>query len=362
MAAETSPTATTLKVKRRKLKKKKSFKEKLFSLSDRKSSSSKPKLQHGSSSANSSVPRGKHHLHNNVNIHLSQSSGSKLSIFIQETFDKLTNTPPNRSIRSVSSPNMTIDPMKLMRLSPSSHDMTPKSLWRPSLDMIYTDPLLLCALIAFQERSYNSESILFLQSVHHLNAQIDALIESEKEHKSDESEIDESIYDIFKLYLSRAADYQVSHLVLLFCVQLIQPMKHAQINVSSECFSNATAMCHPQFVSTCDTEDKRKIFDQAVSEIEHLMINSVLGLFYESREFQSIARNCKQSPTVSPLTKPSHAPIQLSLSQCTVSMETPAAVVSPISIEIETADHDEAFDNDVDELVFLDPDYFESLN
>eukprot|EP01083_Nonionella_stella_P071131 190890_1 len=342
MAAETSPTATTLKVKRRKLKKKKSFKEKLFSLSDRKSSSSKPKLQHGSSSANSSVPRGKHHLHNNVNIHLSQSSGSKLSIFIQETFDKLTNTPPNRSIRSVSSPNMTIDPMKLMRLSPSSHDMTPKSLWRPSLDMIYTDPLLLCALIAFQERSYNSESILFLQSVHHLNAQIDALIESEKEHKSDESEIDESIYDIFKLYLSRAADYQ--------------------INVSSECFSNATAMCHPQFVSTCDTEDKRKIFDQAVSEIEHLMINSVLGLFYESREFQSIARNCKQSPTVSPLTKPSHAPIQLSLSQCTVSMETPAAVVSPISIEIETADHDEAFDNDVDELVFLDPDYFESLN
>eukprot|EP01084_Bolivina_argentea_P123007 218008_1 len=342
MAAETSPTATTLKVKRRKLKKKKSFKEKLFSLSDRKSSSSKPKLQHGSSSANSSVPRGKHHLHNNVNIHLSQSSGSKLSIFIQETFDKLTNTPPNRSIRSVSSPNMTIDPMKLMRLSPSSHDMTPKSLWRPSLDMIYTDPLLLCALIAFQERSYNSESILFLQSVHHLNAQIDALIESEKEHKSDESEIDESIYDIFKLYLSRAADYQ--------------------INVSSECFSNATAMCHPQFVSTCDTEDKRKIFDQAVLEIEHLMINSVLGLFYESREFQSIAHNCKQSPTVSPLTKPSHAPIQLSLSQCTVSMETPAAVVSPISIEIETADHDEAFDNDVDELVFLDPDYFESLN
>lgn len=133
--------------------------------------------------------------------------------------------------------------------------------WRPSLCIIYKDELLLNALIAFCEKRYNAENILFLLAVRHLaNDGID-----------DGDGMNEHIDSIYDLYIVSSAKYK--------------------INVSYACYMDVISK-----ISTfrrMTMMEKCQLFNHCVDEIERLMAVSVLPSFYNSKYFQNVAAKSK---------------------------------------------------------------------
>lgn len=136
---------------------------------------------------------------------------------------------------------------------------TPKIRWRPSLRVIYDDAVVLSALTAYMERSFNAENVLFLIAVREL-------LDVDEEHIDDAIE---SIYDHF------------------IGLDAISP-----VNLSYECLMQT--LWQRGQLSTYDTTAKRALFVVCVTEIEQLMLTSILPLFYESADFAAAARKSEQ--------------------------------------------------------------------
>eukprot|EP01084_Bolivina_argentea_P117523 208701_1 len=283
-------------------KKNSSLKDKLFS----RHHETKPKLSNRRSNSDSIGTRyAKRHV---------KRSSSKFVDFVHHTFQKLIHSPNSIDLTVDSPDDVHSKPKKSTR---NSH-------WKPSLETIYDDDELLSALIAFMKRSYNEESIFFLQSVHQLNTKINALCQPSK---SGEIAINNQIRSIFELYIAPSAEYQ--------------------INVSYNCLVNTTQRCQPDNISAYTMNEKKQIFNESVTEIEQLMVRSVLSLFYRSDEFQILAE------TKCPLVTPSSSPITLSMSQSTLSCDS----VAVVGIEHEIYDFDE------DAWISMDEEeYLSSLN
>eukprot|EP01083_Nonionella_stella_P106303 306560_1 len=195
--------------------------------------------------------------------------------------------------------------------------MKHKSQWKPSLDHICNHQRLLSALITFMTRSYNEENIFFLQSVQEFKAKFHG-------PKSNEIQIDENVQLLFERYIAHSAEYQ--------------------INLSYSCCQYTTNMCRVQLLSTLSMHQKQVIFDSAVDEVSRLMVDAVLGRFYDSHEFQSVAQ-CNRKAYTTP-------PIILNMSRSTLSVDI------PVITESETYDIVDMDEMDVDGMVYMDDEYF----
>lgn len=122
--------------------------------------------------------------------------------------------------------------------------------WRPSLRVIYDDAVVLDALTDYMQRSFNAENVLFLRAVR-------ALLDVDAAH------IDDAIAAIYDSFIGLSAAYS--------------------INLSYECLMQILWL-RDQF-SSYDLSAKRSLFVVCVSEIEFLMLSSVLPAFYESPDF-----------------------------------------------------------------------------
>eukprot|EP01084_Bolivina_argentea_P145433 254909_1 len=320
-------TLSTKNLKQPKLTRKKSFKEKLFGSNDR---GSQPRLKLKDSQSCGTPVRKKRSkslkISTNLNSPTRTRQSSRLVNFIQGTFEKLTQSP---IARTSSDPNLNIDPHNIIVIDDTSTSlkMTQRSQWKPSLNTISSDSRLLPALITFMERSYNEESILFLQSVRQLNSQL-------RQPHRNEMDIDYAIRSIFLRYIAASAEYQ--------------------INLSYACSQKTTKMCETQSLSTYSMDQKRNIFDAAVAEVNRLMVNSVLGLFYDSREFQSIAQ-LSNSSSLSETSLPVPPPIVLSMSQSALSLDVAMAFESPSMVQ-----EKDVFSKN--EMVFMSDGYFNVLS
>eukprot|EP01083_Nonionella_stella_P088199 245639_1 len=134
-----------------------------------------------------------------------------------------------------------------------------KKKYRPSLRAIWTDPLLFNALVQFCQKSFNSENILFLQSVKNLKRKpIDHL--------------DKAITSIYDSFIQHGAQYQ--------------------INLSSACFVNI--MSKRSALIAFDAAQKYSLFDLCVAEIERLVVTSILSAFYCSSFFCKAAKQIRK--------------------------------------------------------------------
>merc|ERR1719362_1064833 len=125
-------------------------------------------------------------------------------------------------------------------------DYTP---WKPSLQTIFKDKLLLNALTEYMQSQYNEENILFLKSVKEIT-----------DHKYKDNKIDAKIISIYKRYIEQNAEYQ--------------------INLSYHCYTNILSK-GTEFVNF-SLNEKYQIFDLCVAEIERLIITSILPTFFAS--------------------------------------------------------------------------------
>eukprot|EP01084_Bolivina_argentea_P152028 265263_1 len=145
-----------------------------------------------------------------------------------------------------------------------------RSTWRPDLQHICDDNELLHALITFMTKQYNQENILFLQAVHKLNNNIrHILLFSDEFNIVKVEKINVQIKCIYNQYILNNAAQQV--------------------NLASECFINIMNI-HQRFTDFTLTQ-KSEMFAQCCNEISNLIKMSVLPSFYNSNEFQSIARD-----------------------------------------------------------------------
>eukprot|EP01083_Nonionella_stella_P249108 861706_1 len=131
--------------------------------------------------------------------------------------------------------------------------------WRPSLKILYNDSLLLKTLIAFMEKSYNSENILFLLSV---------------------KKLQKSLLDLDTIF----------NITCIYNTYIIPTSPH-QINLSYHSFVNV--LSKKDKFNTFDINTKHAIFNECVTEIEQLMVTSILPSFYSSNMFQSVAKQSK---------------------------------------------------------------------
>jgi len=133
-----------------------------------------------------------------------------------------------------------------------------KIVWRPSLEIIFKDELLLKTLLIFAKKCYNEENILFLQSVKELN-----------NYKNDQ--IDDKIISIYDDFIDEYAKYK--------------------INLSYKCSIDIISQS-AQFTDY-DLDKKRAMFAKCVHEIERLILTSILPKFYCSSLFQNIAKKSR---------------------------------------------------------------------
>jgi len=145
---------------------------------------------------------------------------------------------------------------RAFRISVNTPDSTrtTKMRWRPSLRLIYDDAVVLEALTEYTQRSFNAENVLFLRAVR-------ALLDVDAAH------IDDAIITIYDSFIGLSAI--------------------SSINLSSECLMHILWL-RSQF-SSYDLSAKRALFEVCVSEIEFLMLSSVLPAFYESPELAAAA-------------------------------------------------------------------------
>eukprot|EP01084_Bolivina_argentea_P015095 28235_1 len=129
--------------------------------------------------------------------------------------------------------------------------------WRPSLQIIYKDKLLLQTLIKFMTKSYNSENIFFILAVQKL--------------QQTTKDLNSQISSIYNTYIIANASYQ--------------------INISYHCFLNI--MSKKCIFNTFDIKKKHSMFNECVYEIESLIITSILPSFYGSIMFRSTAKQSK---------------------------------------------------------------------
>jgi len=141
----------------------------------------------------------------------------------------------------------------------STETQTPKIRWRPSLRIIYDDAVVLAALTAYMERSFNAENVSFLIAVR-------ALLDVDEEH------IDSAIKSIYDCYIGLDAT--------------------SPVNLSYETLMQI--LWQRGQLSTYDVTAKRALFVVCVSEIEQLMLSSVLPAFYESADFAAAAPKSDQ--------------------------------------------------------------------
>eukprot|EP01083_Nonionella_stella_P051343 136295_1 len=172
--------------------------------------------------------------------------------------------------------------------------------WRPAIQVILNDPLLLTALTKFTELQYNSENIEFLTAVRGLQ---DKTVHN----------IDAEIIFIYNEY--------------------IMPNAPCQINVSYGCLM--MSLNQKEQLMHCNLNQKRSIFEACADEIEYLVTISILPSFYHSLLFKSVAKTPKYrkpklklqvydspytpwTPSSSSLNTP---PIQLEISSSSCSTE-----------------------------------------
>lgn len=198
---------------------------------------------------------------------------------IEPTFKKSASSGSTYKLKNIFNPKKS----KRRRIRSKSHKIRKQSkskksvkktekkkiLWRPSLEIMFKDKLLLNSLIAHSEQQYNSENILFLISIRELingsNANINDQIES-----------------IYNLYIVASAK--------------------CKINLSYACYMDAISK-----ISTfrgMTQMEKYKLFDICVKEIERLMLVSVLPSFYNSKCFQGVAEKSKYYKEYKPLKAP----------------------------------------------------------
>eukprot|EP01083_Nonionella_stella_P170137 578331_1 len=154
---------------------------------------------------------------------------------------------------------------------PEMNHLAIKSKWRPNLDFILNDEELLEQLIGFMTKQYNEENVLFLEAVSRLESNINELLMFDCDvNLVAEEKINVEIASIYATYIIHDA--------------------HKQVNLSSQCFSEI--MSHYQrFDKAMTLKDKAAMFIKCGKEISQLIQTSVLSWFYQSDEFQYIARS-----------------------------------------------------------------------
>ena len=148
------------------------------------------------------------------------------------------------------------------RSEPNINCPRTKSAWRPTLEYMYDDDELLKALITFMEHHTMEENILFLQSVHGLNDQMrnNELCIDTKQMESQQinhHEIDSEICSIYRRFIADDAD--------------------TPINLPSDVLKELKRTLDDEVkVDELSWSAKRTIFDDAIHEIERLMVCRVL--------------------------------------------------------------------------------------
>lgn len=131
-----------------------------------------------------------------------------------------------------------------------------KIAWKPSLRVIYDDALLLNALVKYMTRAYCAENIEFINCVKALRIK-------------NANTIDPHILCIYNTFIG--------------------PTAPRSINLSYDCLMDI--LSKREQLPSLSVAAKREMFGLCIHEIEKLILSSVLYLFYESDEFQTVVRS-----------------------------------------------------------------------
>eukprot|EP01084_Bolivina_argentea_P100513 180436_1 len=171
--------------------------------------------------------------------------------------------------KKVSSKNTKSTEFKRYQSEPVSH-LAITSKWRPNLDFILDDEELLIQLIHFMVKQYNEENVLFLEALSRLECTINELVMSDA-------------------IITSATEYKINHHIQRIYSTYITKDAHRQVNLSYQCWTEI--MSHYDDFQALSLPQKADMFIQSGNEIATLVRLSVLGGFYRSDEFQSIAHS-----------------------------------------------------------------------
>eukprot|EP01084_Bolivina_argentea_P172733 299187_1 len=170
-------------------------------------------------------------VHNEVNSFKDMVRQQSMKIITPYAVQQSDVNSPTSTIFSDYSSQTNTPPTVTSNPPPRTRYMHQKIMWRPTLKDIYRDKQLLQSLIAFMERIYCEENILFLQAVQQYKCKIDPYIDSDE--KQCQIEDTHTLSDDIK----RNIDFQI---VSIYNAYIVSNAEY-QVNLSYECFNNALA-------------------------------------------------------------------------------------------------------------------------